>query len=155
MANPITNIKRMEVPEEVVREQNMEDVTKAVIENKEAILKGIDFLGTLNDNGLLDMTHALVKQKDTALNNVMGELNKQQYSATIENFSKLIFLIGELNVDELQHFTGKLNEGLEGARTVDGSETTSFMDLIKSLKDPEINRSVTMLLQFLRGMGKE
>ncbi|MFC3014972.1 DUF1641 domain-containing protein [Virgibacillus litoralis] len=29
------------------------------------------------------------------------------------------------------------------------------MDLLKALKDPEINRSVTMLLQFLRGMGRD
>lgn len=154
MANPITKIKKMEIPEEVVREKNIDEVTKAVSENKDAILKGIDFLSTLNDNGLLDMTHALVKQKETALDNVMRELNKPQYSATLENVSKLFLLIGELSVDELHHFTGKLNDGLEEARTFDESQKTSFMDLIKALKDPEINRSVTMLLQFLRGMGK-
>lgn len=157
MANPITNIKRMEVSEEVTREQNMDEITKAVSENKEAILKGIDFLGTLNESGLLDMTHALVKQKETALDNVMRELNKPQYSATLENMMKMVLLVGELHVDELADFIGKLNNGLEESLAFDNSDKTktSYMDLIKALKDPEINRSVTMLLQFMRGMGKE
>lgn len=154
MANPITNIKQMEIPEEVARDQSVLEVTKAVSENKEAIMKGIDFLSTLNDNGMLDMTHALVKQKETALDNVMRELNKPQYSATLENLSKMFLFLGELNVEELKHFTGKLNNGLEESRAVDQSEKTSYVDIIKALKDPEINRSVTMLLQFLRGMGK-
>lgn len=144
----------MEIPEEVARDQSVLEVTKAVSENKEAIMKGIDFLSTLNDNGMLDMTHALVKQKETALDNVMRELNKPQYSATLENLSKMFLFLGELNVEELKHFTGKLNNGLEESRAVDQSEKTSYVDIIKALKDPEINRSVTMLLQFLRGMGK-
>lgn len=144
----------MEIPEEVARDQSVLEVTKAVSENKEAIMKGIDFLSTLNDNGMLDMTHALVKQKETALDNVMRELNKPQYSATLENLSKMFLFLGELNVEELKHFTGKLNTGLEESRAVDQSEKTSYVDIIKALKDPEINRSVTMLLQFLRGMGK-
>lgn len=155
MANPITKIKRMEIPEEVTHEKNIKEVTNAVSENKEAILKGIDFLNTINDSGLLDMTHALVKQKETALDNVMRELNKPQYSATLENLMKMVLLVGELQVDELTDFIGKLNNGLEESLAFDKSDKTSYMDLIKALKDPEINRSVTMLLQFLRGMGKE
>lgn len=145
----------MEIPEEVTKEQNLDEVTKAVSENKDAILKGIGFLSTLNENGMLDMTHALVKQKETALDNVMRELNKPQYSATLENLSKLFLFLGEFNVDELKQFTDKLNTGMDEALNTDESEKTTYMDLIKAIKDPEINRSLTMLLQFLRGMGKE
>ncbi|ASK63684.1 hypothetical protein CFK37_16725 [Virgibacillus phasianinus] len=155
MAEAITKIKRMEMPEDAGRDQDISEVTSAISNNKEAILKGIDFLGTLNDNGMLDMAHALVKQKETALDNVMREFNKPQYSATLENLSKLFLFLGELNVDELHHFSNKLNNGLAEAHTIDESEKTSYLDLIKALKDPEINRSITMLLQFLRGMGKE
>ncbi|WP_430786317.1 DUF1641 domain-containing protein [Virgibacillus flavescens] len=155
MANPIRKIKKLDIPEEKIQEQNLKEVSKAVSENKEAILKGIDFLGTLNDNGMLDMTHSFVKQKETALDNVMREINKPQYSATLENVSKLFLYLGELNVDELHHFTGKINKGMEESRSFSETEKTTYMDLIKALKDPEINRSVTMLMHFLRGMGKE
>ncbi|WP_164669236.1 DUF1641 domain-containing protein [Virgibacillus doumboii] len=155
MSEPISKIKRMEVPEEVAHEQNLDEVSKAVSENKDAILKGIDLLASLEKNGSLDMANAIVKHKEDALENIMGELNKPQYSGTLENIGKLFFLIGELKIDELQYFGDRLNRGLEVASTIEDAERTSYMDLLKALKDPEINRSVTMLLQFLRGMGKE
>lgn len=145
----------MEIPEEVTHERNLDEVSQAVSENKDAILKGIDLLATLNKSGSLDMANAFVKHKEDALENVMGELNKPQYSGTLENLSKLFLFIGELKVDELRYFADRLNNGMEVASTAEDSEKTSYMDLLKALKDPEINRSVTMLLQFLRGMGKE
>ncbi|WP_099157874.1 DUF1641 domain-containing protein [Virgibacillus ndiopensis] len=155
MANPITNIKRKELPKEVVYERNLREVSEALSENKDAILKGIDLLATVNRNGTLDMMNAFVKHKEDALENIMQELNKPQYSATLENLSKLFLYLGELEMNELHYFTEKLNRGMEEARQADSSSKTSYMNLIKSLKDPEINRSITMLLKFLRGMGRD
>lgn len=37
----------------------------------------------------------------------------------------------------------------------DTDEKTSYFDLVRSLKDPEINKAVTILMQFLKGMGQE
>lgn len=144
----------MEIPKEVVHEQNLEEVTRAVSENKEAILKGIDLLASINKSGSLDMMNAQVKHKEEALENVMGQLNKPQFSGTLENLSKLFLLAGKVNVDDLMYFTDKLNEGMEVASSMEGTDKTSYMDLLKALKDPEINRSITMLLALLRGMGK-
>lgn len=155
MAKPISNVKRMEIPEEKIRQDNLEEVIDAVSENKEAILKGIDFLNTLNDNGMLDMTHALVKHKEDALENVMGELNKPQYTKTLENILQLVLFAGELRVNEMKDFAGRLNDGMEAAGKSDQGGKTSYFDLMKALKDPEINRSITMLMAFLKGMGKE
>ncbi|SFD46295.1 Uncharacterized conserved protein YjgD, DUF1641 family [Lentibacillus persicus] len=155
MAEQISKIKRMEIPEETVQEKNIDDVIKAVSENKEAILKGIDLLDSLEQSGALDMVNALVKHREDALENVMEELNKPQYASTLENLPQLIFLIGKLNVNDLENFSDRLNHGMKEAAAAGPSEQTSYIELIRALKDPEINRSITMLLQFLRGMGKE
>lgn len=155
MAEKISHIKRMEMSEETFQERNLDEVTKAVSEHKEAILKGIDLLESLNQSGTLDMVSAFVKHREEALENVMEEINKPQYAATLENLPNLLLLFGELNVEDLEQFTTRLNHGVKEAAVAEASEQTSYMDLIKSLKDPEINRSVTMLLQFLRGVGKE
>lgn len=157
MANPITEIKRMEFPEAVVKEQNMTEITEAVSENKEAILKGIELLATINESGSLDAINALVKHRKDAMENIVGEINKPQYTSTIENLSKLVFFIGDLDVSDLEFFTGKINEGMKEAKTASKDEqgNTSYMGLLKALKDPDINKSITFLLSFLRGMGKE
>lgn len=155
MADPISNVKQMEISKEKIQQDNLEEVIEAVSDNKEAILKGIDFLSTLNDNGMLEMSHALVKHKEDALENVMNELNKPQYAKVLENIMQLVFLAGELRVDELNDFANRLNNGMVAAGNPESNDKTSYLDVMKALKDPEINRSITMLLAFLKGMGKE
>jgi len=145
----------MEVSKEAQRESDLSEVINAVSENKNAILKGIDLLTTVHESGALDMLDALVKQKDEAIKNVVEQANKPTYATILENFSDLFLLTKDLPVDELNHFIGKINQGLNEARTAESEENTSYMGLIKALKNPEINRSLTIMLGFLRGMGRE
>lgn len=145
----------MEVSEEAERENNLSEIISAVSENKDAILKGIELLTTVHESGALDMLDALVKQKDEAIKNVVEQANKPTYATILENFSDLFLLAKDLPVDELGYFVGKINQGLNEARTAESEENISYMGLIKALKNPEINRSLTMMLGFLRGMGRE
>lgn len=145
----------MEIPESEVHEENINDILGAVSENKDAILKGIELLTSLEASGLLDMLHALVKHKETALENVFGQLSKPQYADILENMTTLILVVGKLNVADMEHFVHRINEGVAEARVAQNMEKTSYTAILTALKDPEINRSITMLLQFLRGMGKE
>lgn len=155
MADPITNIKRIKVSEEEIERRNLREITEAVSNNKEAVLKGIDLLTTIHDNGTLDFLNAMVKHKEETMENVFQELNKEQYAGALENAGDLLFLLGDLDLKRLKDLTGKLNEGMEEALATDEDEKTSYMGMIKALKEPEINRSITMLLTFMRGMGRE
>lgn len=154
MANPIRNIKRMEVSDEEIQQQNLAEVLEAVSENKEAILKGIDLLATVDETGGLDIIDAFIKHREVALEKIINEMNKDKYASSIENISKLFIAMGSIQVDELQAIINKVNEGMKEAQTVSEDENTSYMGILKALKDPEVNRSITMLLQFLRVMGK-
>lgn len=155
MANPIRNIKRMEVSDEVIQERNIAEVIEAVSENKEAILKGIDLLATVNETGGLDIIDALIKHREVALEKFINEINKDKYAGSLENLSKFFIAMGSIPVDEIQPIINKVSEGMREAQTASEDESTSYMGMLKALKDPEINRSITMLLQFLRVMGKE
>ncbi|HLR68048.1 DUF1641 domain-containing protein [Virgibacillus alimentarius] len=155
MANPITKIKKMELSEQEVKDNNISEVIDRISENKEAILKSIEFLATLHESGVLEILNALTKQKDEAIANVVKQANKPEYATILENLSDLFLMTGELPVEELNDFSKKVTQGLQDVNTMETDKSTSYMDLFKALKDPEINRSVTMLLTFLRGMGKE
>ncbi|GAA0440558.1 DUF1641 domain-containing protein [Lentibacillus halophilus] len=154
MAEKISNVKRMEIPEETIRQNNLEEVATAVSNHKTSILKGIDLLEALNQSEMLDTLTALVKHREAALSNITRELNKSEYAAPVENIVKLVQIAGKMDVDEMQYLADRMNHAVKEAAASETSEKTSYMDLLKALKDPEINRSVTMLLQFLRGMGK-
>lgn len=145
----------MEITEEEEKQQNLNEVLDAVSENKEAILKSINLVTAIHDSGALDMLYALVKQKDAALKNIVEQVNKHPYSTIVEKLSDLLLLTSDLPIDDLEHFLAKFNEGFKEARLSQNKIDTSLMDILKAMKDPEINRSVSMLLGFLRGMGKE
>lgn len=158
MAEPIRNIKEMEVSKEVIKEKNIAEVLEAVSDNKEAILKGIQLLSNLNESGGLDIANAFIIHRKVALEKLITELDKERYASSLENLTKTIFLLGTLNIDNLEHFINKVNNGMEEAilSEAEAHETsTTYMSLFKALKDPQVNRSITLLLEFLRGMGKE
>lgn len=155
MAEPIKDINRIKLSAETMEAQNLAAITEAVSDNQEAILKGIELLATLNESGLLDAVNALLKHRKDAMENIVGELNKPQYASTLENMSDLFFLLGDLKMDQLAYFTEKINAGMNEARVSEKEEPISYMGLLKTLKNPEVNRSITMLLGFLRGMGRE
>jgi uncharacterized protein YjgD (DUF1641 family) len=50
----------------------------------------------------------------------------------------------------------KLNSGI--ARVADFRENADklgYFDIVRSLKDPEINRALSLLFEFLKGMGED
>lgn len=155
MAEPIRKIKRMEISEEAIQEQNLSEVVAAVSNNKEAILKGIDLLASINESGGLEIMDALIKHREVAFEKLITEMNKERYAGSLENIMKLFVFIGNIKVDELEPLVHKVNEGISDLQSFDSDESTSYMGMLRALKDPEINRSITMLLQFLRTMGKE
>lgn len=154
MAEPISNIKKMQLSEEEIKDQNLHEVLEAVSENKESVIKALNLASALNQNGTLDFLTALVKHKEEGLNNVITELNKDQYTNTLENASDLLFLVGDLDLNQMKELTGRLNEGMQEALATEKEEKTSYTAMLKALKEPEINHSITMFLTFLRGMGR-
>lgn len=154
MAKAITKIKRYEVSREDQIEQDVREVKEAVADNKDSLLKGIELLKALDNGGTLDSVTAFVKAKDEALANVVKEIDKDQYEPLLRNLPELVFLLGEINVSGIRELSSRLNHGLEAMEGEGTTDKTSFLDLAKALKDPEINRSITMLLHFLKGMGR-
>lgn len=154
MAKAISKIKRYEVSREDQVEQDVQEVKEAVADHKDSILKGVELLKALDDEGSLDAMTAFVKAKDETLANVVKEIDKDQYEPLLRNLPELVFLLGEIDMRGIRELSLRLNHGLETMKGRGTTDHTSFLDLAKALKDPEINRSITMLLHFLKGMGK-
>lgn len=154
MAEPITKVKRLDISEAAIREKNLQEIQDAVAENKEAVLEGIELLASLHEKGFLEMGSAMVRHKEDALENVMKIIDKPKYAAILSNLSKLLLLLGDLKVDEMAYLLDKLNNGMQEAAATDESVKTGYLDLVRAVNNPDINRSLTMLLAFLKGLGK-
>lgn len=155
MAKPITTIKKLEISNEEKRKQAITEIEQALTDNKEAVLEGITFLGKLHDSGLLEIANALLSNRHQILENVIKEAGKRPNIDILKNAANLFMLLGTIDIEKLKLMTEKLDAGMaEAAASINEDKTTSIFQLIGALKDPDINRSITMLLQFLKGMGK-
>ncbi|KAF0819860.1 putative protein YrhD [Bacillus sp. ZZV12-4809] len=154
MAKAISNIKRFELTHEDQRKKDLEEVENALINNKEPILELLTAVGHMHDRGVISLLNGLFGQGDKVLNVLVKALDKPEATNTIKNLLLMVGTLGTINVQQLEPLLLKVNSGI--ARVADYKDTdekTSYFDLVKALKDPEVNRAVTLLLTFLKGMG--
>jgi len=154
MAKPITTIRKKELSNEEKRKQNLSEIEQALADNKEAILEGIECMKKLHESGALELFNALISRKEQVLENIVKEAKKEPNLKTLKNLSGLIMLFGSFDIEKVQMMSAKVNNGIKEAMDHRNTKSTSLFQLLTALKDPDINRAVTMLMKFLKGMGK-
>jgi uncharacterized protein YjgD (DUF1641 family) len=155
MAERISKINRIEKSEEQIKAESLSEVTDAIAENKDSILKAINLVKALDDAKLLDAISGAVNGRGVIANKFAVELNKEQYTGLISNMASLVFLLGDLNVDDLTTMLNKVSKGLRVANQANPNQKTSITGLMGVLRDDEMNKSLTYMLNMLRGMSRE
>ncbi|GGI01291.1 MULTISPECIES: DUF1641 domain-containing protein [Mammaliicoccus] len=154
MAERVKVIKRINKSKAYKVEENINEIKEQLAERKLAIEKGIDILDALEEAQALDAVHAAIVQRKVITGNLVTELNKEQYEGILSNLGQVLFLLGELDIEETSTFVKRINNGMKVANRANPNKKTSVTDLLGALKDPEINQSVTLLLNFLKGMSR-
>ena len=148
MAERISSkIRRLEKSEEQIKLESLNEVTEAIAANKDSILKAIKLIKTLDDAKLLDALNGAIRGRQVIINKFAVELNKDMAS--------MVFLLGELNVSDLSDFLNKVNKGLHVANQASPNAKTTIRSLLGVLKDDDMNRSLTYMLNMLKGMSRE
>ncbi|WP_018924286.1 DUF1641 domain-containing protein [Salsuginibacillus kocurii] len=156
MAKPITHIDKKELTEEEQRQQELEELQETLLENKEAITKTVELLGNLEKQGILNLLNGLVSEGDQVLRVLVQNLDKPENTQAIRNGLLMMSTLGLVNMKELEPILLKVNAGIERVgENADTDESTGYLDMVRALKDPEVNRAVTLTLNFLKGMGEE
>jgi uncharacterized protein YjgD (DUF1641 family) len=156
MAKAIKQIQRLELTEEEKRKKDLREVENALLENKEAILESLQVMKHMHEQGVLSLLSGLFGQGDKVLNILVKTADTPETANMLKNLLLMLGALGTLNVKQLEPFILKINSGI--ARVAEYKETdekVGYLDLARSLKDPEINRSLSLLLNFLKGMGQE
>ncbi|RSL30186.1 DUF1641 domain-containing protein [Salibacterium salarium] len=156
MGKAIETIKKMETNEEEERSRDLREIEDTLIENKEVILQTIDILHHAHEKGLLSLLNGTLSEGDQVLHVLVEAINKPENTNTIRNMLLMMGTLGMIDFKQLEPILLKVNAGM--SRVAENSETeqkTGYLDLAKSLKDPEVNRAITLILNFLKGMGQE
>ena len=155
MAERITEIKRLKKSPEQIKNENLNEVLDAIAENKDSILKAIRLIHTFDEAKILDALNGGFKARQVIINKFAVELNKDIYTGLLSNMAQMVFLLGDLNVKDLSEMLNRLNKGLHVANQASPNARTSIRNLMGILKDDDMNRSLTYMLNLLKGMSRE
>ncbi|MCG1177501.1 DUF1641 domain-containing protein [Staphylococcus epidermidis] len=153
MAERITEIKRLKKSYEQIKQESLNDVIDAIVKNKDSILKAIRLIGILDEAKILDALNGGLKARQVIINKFAVELNKDIYSGVLTNMAQLVFLLGELDVKDLSELLSRLNRGIHAANLTKPGDKTTIKSLVGFLRDDDLNRSMTYMLNLLRGMS--
>ncbi|WP_409300992.1 DUF1641 domain-containing protein [Peribacillus sp. SCS-155] len=156
MAKAIKKIERIILSEEDKRKKDLLEVEAALLDNKEAILESLQIMKHMQERGVLSLLSGLFGQGDKVMDILVKAADKPEATNMLKNLLLMGGLLGTLNVRQLEPFILKLNSGIARvSEHKDQDEKVGYFDLVRSLKDPEINNALSFLLTFLRGMGQE
>ncbi|MBA8762112.1 DUF1641 domain-containing protein [Staphylococcus coagulans] len=154
MAERISKIKRIQKSEAEIKAERLTEVTDAIAENKDSILKAIELVRALDDAKILDAAKGAVKQRGVIAEKLTNELNKDQYSGVIHNMGQMMLMLGALDPEALRVLLNKVNKGLHVANQASPNARTSIAGFMRVLKDDEMNQSLTYFLNMLKGMSR-
>ncbi|WP_085520490.1 DUF1641 domain-containing protein [Tuberibacillus sp. Marseille-P3662] len=156
MAKPITDIEPIKMSEDEQKQKDTEDILTALIDNKASVLECLELLHHLHERGILELLNGMFGQGDRVMGIAAREFNKPGISHSLDHMMNMAQMLGEIDVHQFKGLATNINEGMSNAaKHLEAGEKVSMFDLVKALKDPEINRTVTALLSFLKGAGKE
>ena len=156
MAKPIHIIKRTELTEEQKKEQSLESLLTEVAQTKDSLVETLDLLQELHNSGILDGINSLVKTKEKVAKIAVGQMTREPVTNMINNAMAAGGVLTQMDPEMTKKLMGSVAKGLERAEQgLQSNSTTGILDMMKALKDPDMNRAITFGLNLLKGIGEE
>src|SRR3954471_16680612 len=155
MAMPIRTIKRIELTEEQKKEQTLDSLLTEVVQTKDSLVETLDLLQELHNSGILEGINSLVKTKEEVAKIAVGQLTREPFTNMVNNAMAAGGVLTQLDPETTKKLMGSVAKGLEKAeKGLQSHSETGVLDLLKALKDPDLNRAITFGLNLLKGMGE-
>ncbi|EJP95865.1 DUF1641 domain-containing protein [Bacillus cereus] len=155
MAAPIQAIQKQELTEEEMKQQKLEALKKLLANNEDALNQMFNIVGELNDIGMLEAANSMLKAKEPIAKIVLGQVTREPVTNLINNMMGAAGALTELDPELTKKLIGSVLTGMdEGNQHLQNNKKVGILDLMKVLKDPDINRAIGFGLHFLKGMGK-
>ncbi|WP_047151108.1 DUF1641 domain-containing protein [Aneurinibacillus tyrosinisolvens] len=154
MARAITRVEKR-IPTQAQRqEESFGDILRVLSENRESVVAFLDIMKELHQSGLFDIVQGVLKNKHEIGKVGFEFIQVAGIPSMLKNGIVAMQFLSKLDPLKVQMILSGLSNGLEKATSEEDSHT-SVWGIVKALRDPEINTTVTSLLGFLRGMGEE
>ncbi len=155
MAQPIKQIKKIELTEEQQRELSIECLITEAAQNKDSLLEMLQLLQELHSSGILEAVNSLVKVKEQVAKIAVDQMTRQPVTNLINNAMAAGGALTSLDPEMTKKLMGSLAKGFEKAEQgLQVHSKVGILDLLKVLQDPDINRAIGFGLNLLKGIGE-
>lgn len=154
MAKPIQEIRRLPLSDAERRERDLEDILQALTDHQSAVLETVELLQGLHERGILSFLNSLLANGDHVLAIMVKELNKPQNTRLLQNLAQLVVMMGSIELDKLNRIVDGAQSGLKEA-AAQSDDDLSLLGLWRAMRDPEVQRALSILLGALKGIGRE
>jgi uncharacterized protein YjgD (DUF1641 family) len=155
MAKAIKQIEKKRLNPIEEQTQAIKELVEMTAESREALMTFLEILQELHKAGLLDIIKGLLKTRHKVGVLAMDQINQPDMHNMIRNGINTIEFLGELDPDQLKTMLDGVNNGLETSAESANKKEVSLWGMAKTMRDPDVKRSITTMISFLEGMGKE
>jgi uncharacterized protein YjgD (DUF1641 family) len=156
MAKPITSIKKSESTEAELQGQALAELVSVIAKNGPALQETLKIIQLLHESGVLEVIGALIQAREKVVEIGVSQLSKPTMTRGVNNVMSAVGMLGELEPEMIKKvFEGIVNGVQHSTEKVNANEKTGLFDLMKAYKDPDVNRALTIMLGFLKGMGEK
>jgi uncharacterized protein YjgD (DUF1641 family) len=156
VALPIQNIERVEPTKESKEQEVFRQLQESVAEHAEALQSLLLLVQDLQNSEVFDILHALFNSKEKISSIALEQILKPSVLNTIKNAMTAVGFVGKIPPDQFNTLIHALVSGLErGQEKVVSNQRIGAFTLVSALRDPDVNRAITWLVGFLKGMGEQ
>ncbi len=154
MATPINSIRKNVLTDEQITEQKLESLKQVVSENDRAVQQILKLVGELDSIGALEAANKMLEAKEEVANIALGQLTSKPVTNMINNMMGAAGALASLDPAVTEKLVGGLMSGVDEAnKAVAENDKISTFQLVRMMKDPDVNRAMNFGIHFLKGLG--
>ncbi|WP_423410581.1 DUF1641 domain-containing protein [Heyndrickxia sp. MSNUG] len=155
MAKPIRQISRGVPNLKEEQDKAIDEILKALADNKEAVLSFIELTKELHEVSVFDSASSLLKQRNDVGVIAMQQINQPAVHNIIKSGFGLFKFLGAMQPAQLETLLQGVTLGLKRmSRTGEKGKKQSIWKMRIRLRSPEIRAAMTTMVDFLEGMGE-
>jgi len=154
MAKATTHIEKHVPTQAEADAQAAREIMDALVKNKDSLLMLMDVVNELHQSGLLEMADAFLKNRHQIGVIGLNQLNKSGAQRIIKNGMGAVQFLSKLDPEKMETMLGAVASGIDQAtKTPESPSKMGVWGMAKTMRDPEVQTSLGVLMNFLRGMG--
>jgi|GEM_PF-3097165 len=150
MARPIRVRPTRSSEEEAVTET----LAPELAASSESLRALLELLQLLDERGILRFTTDLLREEERVLEVVSERFRPEDLRRAVRNLEVLLRTFRDLDPGTLGALAHDVPAALEEAHRAERDRPIGIFEIVSTLRDPEVNRGVRMVLGFLRGIGR-